>query len=159
MEAHSILVTGGRGFVGHHLVPVLTARLPHSNVQLSDCDVTNYDAVLAEVARIRPDICIHLAAIAAIPIARRDPDRAWQVNLYGTLNLAHATLALAPQCTLIFPSSSDAYGGSFRANRALNEDAPLAPLSVYGATKAAADLALGALAAAEGLRAGANTRV
>ena len=52
---------------------------------------------------------------------------------------------------LVFASSADAYGGSFRSGMALTEDAPLAPLNIYGATKAAADLALGAMAA-EGFR-------
>jgi GDP-4-dehydro-6-deoxy-D-mannose reductase len=73
------------------------------------------------------------------------------VNLGGTLALAHAILAHAPECLLVFASSADAYGGSFRAGTALDEGAPLAPLNAYAATKAAADLALGALVP-EGLR-------
>jgi GDP-4-dehydro-6-deoxy-D-mannose reductase len=151
MVAHSVLVTGGNGFVGRHFLPALATRLPHSKVHLSDCDVTIRDAVFNEVDRIRPNVCVHLAAIAAIPNARCNPDRAWQVNLHGTLNVGYALLTHAPRCKLIFASSSDAYGSSFRSNHPLDETAPLAPLNVYGATKAAADLALGALAAAEGL--------
>ena len=58
----------------------------------------------------------------------------------------------APAATLLFAGSADAYGRSFRAGVAVDETAPLAPMNTYGATKAAADLALGALAA-EGLRA------
>jgi GDP-4-dehydro-6-deoxy-D-mannose reductase len=46
---------------------------------------------------------------------------------------------------LIFASTADAYGASFREGAKLNEGAPLAPLNVYAATKAAADLALGAM--------------
>ena len=152
MVQHSILVTGARGFVGQHLMPALAARLPQSELHLSDCDMTVRDAVATEMARLRPDVCVHLAAIAAVPSAGRDPDRAWQVNLHGTLNLADAVLAHSRGCMLIFASSSDAYGNSFLANHPLDESAPLAPLNVYSATKAAADLALGALAAAEGLR-------
>jgi nucleoside-diphosphate-sugar epimerase len=52
---------------------------------------------------------------------------------------------------LLFPSSADAYGASFKCGRALDERAPLAPMNVYGATKAAADLALGAMVS-DGLR-------
>jgi nucleoside-diphosphate-sugar epimerase len=52
---------------------------------------------------------------------------------------------------LIYPSSADAYGRSFRAGVALDERAPLSPLNTYGATKASAELALGAMAA-DGLR-------
>jgi GDP-4-dehydro-6-deoxy-D-mannose reductase len=72
------------------------------------------------------------------------------VNLHGTLNVAEAIRDLAPSCRLVFISSADIYGASFRAGVALDEEALPAPLNTYGATKAAADLALGAMAA-EGL--------
>ena len=52
---------------------------------------------------------------------------------------------------MLFVSSSDAYGGSFRAALRVTEDTPLAPMNVYSATKAAADLALGSMAV-RGLR-------
>jgi len=57
----------------------------------------------------------------------------------------------APACTLVFASTADAYGSSFRAGHPLDESAVLSPLNTYSATKAAADLALGAMAL-EGLR-------
>jgi GDP-4-dehydro-6-deoxy-D-mannose reductase len=56
-----------------------------------------------------------------------------------------------PDCQLLFVSSADAYGGAGPAGAPIDEDAPLAPKNLYAATKAAADLALGALAA-QGLR-------
>lgn len=153
-----ILVTGAGGFVGRHLLPVLAASFP--DAELIGCgsgagqtalDVTDPTAVDALVARLQPDACVHLAAIAAIGDARLHPDRTWQVNLHGTLALAGAILRHAPACRLVYASSADLYGASFRAGIRLNEAALLAPLNVYGSTKAAADLALGAMAA-EGLR-------
>ena len=58
----------------------------------------------------------------------------------------------APKAKLIFAGSADAYGSSFgRYSQPLDEDALLAPISVYGATKAAADILLGQMAEA-GLR-------
>jgi GDP-4-dehydro-6-deoxy-D-mannose reductase len=150
-----ILVTGAAGFVGRHLCAALrrddpTAELitPHQG----DCNITDADAVNRLVAESRPDACVHLAAIAAIPAARRDPAAAWRVNLDGTLNLARALLAHAPGALLLFAASADIYGASFRGGAALDESAVLAPLNTYAATKAAADLALGALAAEAGLR-------
>jgi GDP-4-dehydro-6-deoxy-D-mannose reductase len=98
-----------------------------------------------------PDACVHLAAIAAIPAAQQDPDAAWRVNLHGTLGLARALLAAAPGCTLLFPSTADAYGSSFKSGAPATEATALAPMNTYGATKAAADLALGAMVG-EGLR-------
>ncbi len=81
----------------------------------------------------------------------RRPRPRLAVNLHGTLALARAILRHAPAAPFLFVSSADAYGASFRPARALDETAPLAPMNTYGATKAAADLALAAMAA-EGLR-------
>ena len=76
---------------------------------------------------------------------RANEDRAWAVNLHGTLHLGRAILLHAPGCQLVFASSADAYGASFRGGAKLDESAPFAPLNIYAATKAAADLALGAM--------------
>ena len=114
-------------------------------------DVTDANAVAGLVRTAAPDAVVHLAAIAAIPIARREPDLAWRVNLHGTLAVAHAIEKHAPECVLLFVSSADIYGQSFQAGHPLDETALLHPANTYAATKAAADLALGALAA-EGVR-------
>jgi GDP-4-dehydro-6-deoxy-D-mannose reductase len=114
-------------------------------------DVTDTEATRQAVALARPDSCIHLAAISGIPAAQSGPDAAWRVNLHGTLTLARALMAEAPACTLLFVSTADAYGSSFQRGTPLDEHAPLAPMNTYGATKAAADLALGAMVG-EGLR-------
>lgn len=145
-----ILVTGAGGFVGRHLLPTLASALPGAELHAARADLLDHVAVDAEVAALRPDACVHLAAVSAIPDARRDPDRAWRVNLHGTLALARALLAHAPDATLLYASSADIYGASFRAGAPLDETALPAPLNTYGATKAAADLAVGAMAA-EGL--------
>lgn len=143
-----VLVTGARGFVGRHVCAALLA----SGIEVfqPEIDITNRDAVRAMIGEIQPKHCLHLAGVAAIGAARADPERAWTVNLHGTLNLAGAIRDSAPGCRLIFISSADIYGSSFRAGEALDERAVPAPLNTYGATKAAADLALGAMAA-EGL--------
>lgn len=147
MTPHTVLVTGARGFVGRHLVPALREAFPHAAVHEASFDMTKPAEIQAAVHAILPDACLHLAAVSAVPAARQQADRAWQVNLTGTLVLAQAILAFAPACRLLFASSAEAYGRSFAAGQALDETAPLAPMNTYAATKAAADLALGALAA------------
>ncbi len=140
-----ILVTGAAGFVGRHLLPLLRTAFPDASVTGASFELTDATAVQGSVAELRPDACIHLAAISAVPDAQADPDLAWRVNLGGTLTLARA-LATLPGCTLLFASTADAYGASFKRGVALDETAALNPMNVYGATKAAADLALGAMA-------------
>ncbi len=159
MPPNRILVTGASGFVAGHLLPRLRAAFPDTVLTLCGggpgmvaLDVTDTAAVDALVASVRPDACVHLAAVSAIPAAQGDPDLAWRVNLHGTLALARALLRHAPACAFLFVSSADIYGRAFRSGIALDERAAPAPTNTYGATKAAADLAVGALAA-EGLRA------
>ncbi len=146
-----ILLTGASGFVGTHMRRALAAAFPAAPLLTQRVDIRDAAAVLALVRDTRPEVCIHLAAMAAIPDAQRNPDEAWRVNLHGTLHVGRALLAEAPSCRMLFASSADAYGATFRRGSALDEEAPLAPMNTYGATKAAADLALGAMAR-DGLR-------
>lgn len=153
-----ILVTGAGGFVGRHLLTALRQRFPQADLVAAGApleadrfDIADRDACDSLISREKPDGCVHLAAIAAISDARSDPARAWCVNLHGTLALADAIMRHVPACRMVFASTSDLYGASFKSGLALDERALPAPLNVYAATKAAADLALGALAA-QGLR-------
>ena len=124
---------------------------PDRKLHAAEADITNASAVVEEIRTLQPGFCVHLAAISAPVQATRAPEQAWRVNLRGTLNLAQAIRAHAPDCLLLFASSAEVYGRSFLAGVPLDEGAVPAPLNTYAATKAAADLALGALAA-EGLR-------
>jgi GDP-4-dehydro-6-deoxy-D-mannose reductase len=154
-----ILVTGAAGFVGGHLLPALRAAFAGAPIVGTGLagdadeilDITDRAAAARLLARLQPDFCIHLAGISAIGAAKADPGLAWDVNFHGTLNIAGGILAGAPACRMIFISSSECYGGSFRPGLRLDESAPLAPMNLYAATKAAAEMALCALAA-DGLR-------
>ncbi len=150
-EPRRILLTGASGFVGRHLLPMLQSAFPAATLFADHVDVTDRDGVARLVRNARPDACVHLAAVTTIADARQDPDRAWRVNLHGTLNIARALLEHSAECLLLFASSAEIYGGSFAAGEPLDETALLAPMNGYAATKAAADLALGAMAN-EGLR-------
>jgi GDP-4-dehydro-6-deoxy-D-mannose reductase len=140
-----ILVTGASGFVGQHLIPALSAAFPDAVLFTNFFEITQLQAVEAALHSAAPDACIHLAGVTTIAGARADPERAWKVNLHGTLHLARAILARGNPCRLLFVSTSEVYGRSFRSGALLDEQAVLAPMNGYAATKAAADLALGAM--------------
>jgi GDP-4-dehydro-6-deoxy-D-mannose reductase len=141
-----ILITGAAGFVGRHLTAALASAFPDARLFTQEFDITDPAQVSHAVSDSMPDVCLHLAAISTNAMAAPDENRAWAVNLHGTLHLAHAILRHAPDCQMLFVSSADVYGASFRSGSKLDENSPLAPLNLYAATKAAADLALGALA-------------
>jgi GDP-4-dehydro-6-deoxy-D-mannose reductase len=155
MPRQRILVTGADGFVGQHLLAPLRAAFPAAELLATGrqpgpgrraLDLADAATVRALIADWPPTDCIHLAAIAVVPEAARSPERAWQVNLHGTLTLAGAIEQRAPGCRFLFVSSADVYGRAFAAGTPLDEGAVPAPMNVYGATKAAADLAIGAMA-------------
>jgi GDP-4-dehydro-6-deoxy-D-mannose reductase len=146
--------------VGPHLVPELarslgkdavivpTARHMNRCTSLGDVvplDVTDEDAVDRAVSDLAPTHVIHLSGISSPPQASADVRAAWTINTLGTLNVAHAILRRAPQCWLIFAGTGLVYGDTAKSGRPLDERALLAPNSDYSVTKAAADLALGAL--------------
>jgi GDP-4-dehydro-6-deoxy-D-mannose reductase len=141
-----ILITGASGFVGRYLTVALAAAFPDAALSQPAFDVASPEAVAAAVREAAPDTCVHLAAISTNALSMSNEDRAWAVNLHGTLHLARAIQRHAPACQLVFASSADAYGASFRHGGKVDEDTALAPLNTYAATKAAADLALGAMA-------------
>jgi GDP-4-dehydro-6-deoxy-D-mannose reductase len=155
-----ILLTGASGFVGPHLAEALrklcggdseiiaTGIVPGQRPRLGAVmalDVTDHVALDTVIKTKRPTHVIHLAGIAAPSAANADPEASWRVHLYGTLALARAILKSAPDCWLIHIGSGMVYGESAKTGLPLDETALLAPIDEYSATKAAADLALGAL--------------
>ncbi|MFY0736516.1 GDP-mannose 4,6-dehydratase [Aurantimonas sp. NFXS3] len=151
---HRVLVTGAGGFVGTLLVRHLQADggdgqsvTIYGAAEGEAFDISDSEAADRAVKMARPTAVVHLAAIAAPAEAHRSPRRAWDVNLYGAMNLAEAVLRHAPEARFINVGSSEAYGDSFLAVEGpIGEAAPLHPTSVYGATKAASDLMIGQMA-------------
>lgn len=138
-----VLVTGPLGFAGSNLVALLGERAVPTEV-----DVTDHAAVEDVVRSAAPAAVVHLAAISSVTAATEDPGEAWRVNTVGTVNVLDAVRAHAPGARVLVVSTGEVYG---RAEEIpTTENAPIAPVSQYAATKAAAEIAAG-LASRAGL--------
>jgi GDP-4-dehydro-6-deoxy-D-mannose reductase len=142
-----VLVTGADGFVGRRLIEAIGAGRPQWSVAAAKgpfvpggLDVVDAQAVSAMVERERPDIVVHLAAVAAVTDSVRDPRLTWDVNLGGVLNMVLALQAHAPDAHLLFVSSAEVYGESLNRAGQVDEQALLQPVNPYAASKGAADI-------------------
>jgi GDP-4-dehydro-6-deoxy-D-mannose reductase len=135
-----VLVTGPGGFVGGHL----RAELGEAFVPFEG-DVLDAHAVLVAVREARPEALVHLAASSSVGDSFGEASEVWRTNVLGTVNVAEALRSEAPAARLLFASSGDVYG---RAKVVPTpEEAPVAPVSPYAASKAAAELACSGLSA------------
>jgi GDP-4-dehydro-6-deoxy-D-mannose reductase len=133
------LITGGKGFVGRHLEAHLLAAGDDVEVVDLDCDVTDPDSVKAAVERARPDHIYHLAALAHVGDSWRDPSRVLEVNVIGTSNVLAAARAYDEATGVLVVSSAEVYGVVRPDQLPLDEDTPIAPVTPYAASKAAAE--------------------
>ena len=142
-----VLVTGGAGFIGSHIVEALLAakhevmvidnlssgkkeNLP-PEVPLYEVDIT--DSVIDNVIKeSRPQAIIHQAAQVAVPVSLRDPLFDADVNIMGTLNLLEACRSYAVE-KFIFASSAAVYGNPLYLP--VDEKHAVRPLSGYGISK------------------------
>ncbi|MCC6932168.1 MAG: GDP-mannose 4,6-dehydratase [Deltaproteobacteria bacterium] len=170
------LITGGYGFVGKHLANHLVScgddvavtylpgvevpqdrdseekgiRLP-AVVQSFALDVAQKDAVEQLIALTKPDVVYHLAAISFVPQGENDSSKIYQANLMGTVHCLDAIAKKSPSTRFLLVSSAEVYGDPLGGSLPLNEQMPLRPISTYGVTKAAAELAAYKAAIREGV--------
>lgn len=148
MAAQGVLVTGGAGFIGGHLVDALVARGHRvrvlddfstgsraraeewgARVETVEGDVCDERAV--QGAARGADVILHLAAISSVELSIREPVHVHQVNATGTLHVLQA--ARDEQAKIVFASSAAVYGDL--AEEAAREDTACRPNSPYGAQK------------------------
>ncbi|HVC38909.1 MAG TPA: NAD-dependent epimerase/dehydratase family protein [Candidatus Dormibacteraeota bacterium] len=159
-----VVVTGGAGFIGSHLVDRLVADGHQVGViddlstgrpeQVSDqarlyqvsVSSAGLDGVVAEV---KPVVIFHLAAQIDVRSSVTDPLHDAEVNVMGTVRLLQAA-SQAKVSRVVFVSSGGAVYGD-TAVVPTPESHPLRPASPYGAAKAAGEMYLSAFAAAFGI--------
>jgi UDP-glucose 4-epimerase len=148
---HKILVTGGAGFIGLHLVNTLVdkgcqvtvidnfstsritniAHLRH-DIQLVKADVTDFDAILPYFKA--KDIVFHLAALADIVPSIVNPRAYYASNVAGTMCVAEAS-RLSKVKKLVYAASSSCYGILPEQFYPTDETAPVNPRYPYALTK------------------------
>jgi len=152
----SVLVTGGAGFLGSHLVDKLTEL--GSNVTVIDdlsfgrrknvnklarfirLDITKYRVLEKAIAKVRPAAIYHLAANATTKetaMGWSDPASDCRVNAVGTLNVLRAIADLGLNPRIIYASSAAVYGEP--EYLPIDEKHPTNPESPYGVSKLAGE--------------------
>jgi UDP-glucose 4-epimerase len=144
-----VLVTGGAGFIGSHVVDALVSRGDEvtavdnlaigkrENVhEAAKLDVRDIREPLDDLfAEVRPEAVFHLAAQAAVRVSTEQPHEDAEINVLGTIRVLEAARRHGAQ--VVFSSTGGAIYGE--CTRPAPEDAPLEPISPYGASKLAAE--------------------
>ena len=147
-----ILVSGGAGFIGSHIVEGARAEghtvavldnlssgkrknVPEG-VPLFEVDLRSRDQVRQVVADFAPDVVSHQAAQASVAVSVRDPHLDAEVNVMGGLNLLDACVAAGVR-NVVFASTGGAIYGEVADGHRAAEDTRPAPISPYAISKLA----------------------
>ena len=153
MKVESVLVTGGAGFIGSHLVNELMLHeskvtvldnlssgnlknvekwLENPNFAFTHGDLLNMKDLMKTVEGC--EIVFHLAANPEVKVGTTHPKVHYEQNIQATFNLLEATRKAGDTKTVVFASSSTVYGEASKIPT--REDyAPLRPISIYGSSK------------------------
>jgi UDP-glucose 4-epimerase len=143
---HLMLVTGGAGFIGSHLVDALLAagqepvvldnlasgdreNLP-DGAKLVEMDIADA-AVVGAIAELNPEVVIHAAAQVSVAVSMQDPHLDLAVNVQGTANVIEGAKAASARRFVFISSGGGVYGESDGAD----EDTLPRPKSYYSAHK------------------------
>jgi len=146
----SVLVTGGAGFIGSHLVEALLerghivrvldnfstgpARRIHRSADLIEADIRDPDAIVSAFHGI--DCVFHVAALPRVPLSIENPLETHTVNVVGTINVLQAARKYGVH-RVVFSGSSSVYGN--QASMPLVESMTPDPLSPYALQKLAGE--------------------
>ena len=159
----TVLVTGGAGYIGSHMVKLLL-RQGHQVTVFDNLSTGHRDAVQsvdfvegdlrreADAARAfsgrQFDVVMHFAASCYVGESVQDPAKYYANNVIGTLNLLRAMRA-AQVNRLVFSSTCSTYGDP--VSLPMSEDHPQRPVNPYGVTKLTAERAMADYGRAYGL--------
>jgi len=130
----STLITGGSGKLGSSLKKVFPgARFPtHARL-----DITNIKSTFSHFEKVRPELIIHMAALADIRACEKDKKTAWKTNVEGTRNIVMASEKLSPPPYFVYISTACVFYGD--RGMYSEKDIPY-PKNFYSLTKLLGEL-------------------
>ena len=134
-----ILVTGANGLLGHDVVRQLT-KDGHLTIgiDIAQVDITDTGAITRYIAGTQPDAVIHCAAYTAVDAAEDDQENCYNVNVFGTGNIAEICRKIDTK--LMYISTDYVFNG--QGMLPWREDSNTEPINVYGATKLGGEIAV-----------------
>lgn len=138
MKGPQVLILGAQGQLGQALIHQLGPMMPTVALGRAALDLTQGDRILPLVSQYQPTVIVNAAAYTAVDRAETEADLAHQVNATAPGLLAEAAAAVGAR--LIHISTDYVFDG--HRSRPWPEDAPTAPLSVYGRSKLAGEVAV-----------------
>lgn len=140
MRAMRIVITGASGQLGSSLQETAPDGIRLIPTDVRELDLGDRDALLAGLARHRPDIIINSAAYTAVDKAESHPDVAARVNTDAVADIAG--YCIEANCRLVQISTDFVFNGKYA--RPMKPDDATAPANVYGRTKLAGEQAAAA---------------
>lgn len=145
-----ILITGGAGFIGSHLVDAymeaghevavldnfVTGKrenLEGKQVRVYRADLVDRDEVFRAFREFRPEVVSHHAAQMSVKVSTDDPVLDANTNVVGLINVLQAAVEVGARKVIFASSGGTVYGDA--AVIPTPEDATLQPMSPYGITK------------------------
>lgn len=159
-----IIVTGGAGFIGSHLVKHLEGEKnettiydnfshaaikerPDNNITYCERNILDLEPLLEESRET--DLIFHYAAAPSVKESSEDPLHSFEQNVQGTINVLEAARKNdVPQ--VVFASTSTVYGQAKEIPT--SETAPIKPISNYGASKTACEMYLRSYSSTYGIK-------
>lgn len=160
MTLGNVVVTGGSGFIGTHLVTRLLtqaksitvvdlAENSNGNVSHLSIDIRDYESLTRNTPS-QVDTIFHLAARTSVLESIKDPQGVFETNIIGTQNILE--MARLKGASKVLLASTNAVVGDFQGPK-ITENSPLHPLTPYGSTKAAGEMLASAYSGSFGISA------
>ena len=131
-----LLITGASGFLGRRAAAFYSETCEICAPSRTELDITDLENVYAVFRRFKPHCVIHCAAVSDLGMCEKDPEGSWRINVDGSRNMAAAAAEFSAKC-LLCGSDQVYFGNSIKGPH--SEEEPIAPPTVYGREKKAAE--------------------